>query len=230
MPSTPSFKKRLAEITQRNKRITHEKHQPWPVEKKMELVGYWMATGNLREAADLCEIPYDWAKKFKQKPEWQELEADFRLTENLALSNKISKIIGESLELTLDRLEHGDFIYDQKSGEMRRKPAALRDIHRVAADLLTKREQLNKEKTYDSTHKLSVEDQLKLLAQEMAKWNRKQENTIDLVEVEDAVYEEREAGLQEGASVGTHEEAESSEGPGEPERSSENNGGSGLST
>lgn len=220
MPVTPNFADRLKAITNRNRKKTHAPGTTWPLEKKMEVVGMWLALGNMKEVSVATGVDYDLIRKWKGQPWWQELEAEFRLTENLSLDNKISAIVTKSLDAVVDRLENGDYIYDQKSGSVARRPAALRDVHRVSVDMLSKREQLRKEEREDTSTTLSVEEQLKLLAIEMAKWNKKQtdsERTIDLVEVEDAVYvDEHDHDDSEGIStldetsglVSTEEEAD----------------------
>lgn len=227
---TPDFKDRLKAITWRNRKKTHKPGETWPIEKKVEVVGHWLVVGNMKQVAGITGVPYDLIRKWKAQPWWQEIEAEIRLSQNIELDNKLTRIVNESLGQVEDRLANGDFIYDQKSGEMKRKPVALRDIHRVAVDMMTKRQMVRKEESIDTTSKLTVEEQLKQLAMEMAKWNKAHDSkpeVIDLVEVEDAVYEERETGLQAGASVGTQEETGEGEGPSGSERSPEDDDGQG---
>jgi transposase-like protein len=227
------LKQRLALITKRNKKAKpHEPQKKWSMEKKIEVVGQYLVIGNMRQVAAITGVPWHTVRKWKTEPQWLEIEAELRTTQNIEMDTKLSKIVEKSLDATLDRVENGDFIYDQKSGELRRKPAALRDVHRVAVDTLTKRELLRGNATErKETSQISIQEQLKMLAMEMAKWSEKpKKEVIELEEVEDveyrdtptdsssdeeegtnrAIYEERQTGLQEGASVGTHEETESS--------------------
>jgi hypothetical protein len=209
MPVTPDFSERLRKITLRNRRKTHKPGQTWPIEKRVEVVSQWLVVGNMKQVAAISGVPYDLVRKWKGQPWWADLEREIRATQNIELDGKLSKIVDKSLEAVLDRVEHGDFIYDQKTGEVRRKPAALRDLHRVAVDTISKRELIRTEEKTDQA-KISVEDHLKMIAQELVKLSKGPEKpVIDLVEVEDALYEEREAGLQEGAEMGAREEAES---------------------
>jgi hypothetical protein len=171
-------------------------------------------------------VDHQLIRQWKGQPWWRELEAEIRQTQNIEMDTKLSKIVDKSLDAVLDRVENGDFIYDQKSGQIKRRPAALRDIHRVSVDMLDKRELLRggaserKENT-----QISVVEQLKILAAEFAKWQTKPKETIDVEAVEvietsgeviDAVHEERETGLQDG-----EREVQLSPGSGEEEDGAE---------
>lgn len=225
MPVTPEFKDRLAKITYRNRKKRREGEENWPLEKKLEVVGHWLVLGNMRQAAAMCGVPYDTVRKWKALPLWAELEQELRVSENIQMDTKLSKLVDKSLEAVHDRLEHGDYIYDQKTGSIQRKPAALRDVHRVAVDMLSKRDDLRHGATErQEVSKISAKEQLTMLAQEFAKWvTKEQKPVIDLEEVEDAVYEERpengeiRPGLQTGSET-LYEQAGGSEEEGGTER------------
>lgn len=214
------FKARLEKVTKRNSKVVRTReNEPWSMDKKVEVVSQYLILGNMRQVSAITGVKYDLMRKWKGQPWWQELEREIRATQNIEMDVKLSKIVEKSLDATLDRVENGDFIYDQKSGEVRRKPAALRDVHRVAVDTLAKRELLRDGAgTRKETTQISMEEQLKALAMEMAKWFDKEKHpVIELEEVEDAVYEEREEGLQEGERA-VQQQARSSEEEGGEER------------
>lgn len=207
MSKIPAFSERLQKITLRNRRKVHVPGKPWPIDKRVEVVSHWLVLGNMKQVAAVTGVPYDLIRKWKAEQWWTDMVAEIRATQNLELDHKMSNIVNKSLDAVLDRVENGDFIYDQKSGEIRRKPAALRDLHRVSVDILTKREVIRTDAPTENS-KTTVQDHLKMLAQEMAKWNKTQERTIDLVEVEDAIYS-----VAEGEATGVHEGSESEELP-----------------
>lgn len=209
-------KERLEKIKARNLNLKHKKNATWPFEKKIEVVSQYLVLGNMKQVSVLTGVGHDLIRQWKGQPWWKELETEIRASQNIEMDTKLSNIVEKSLDAVLDRLEKGDPFYNAKTGKVDRRPAPLRDVHRVAVDTLSKRELLRDgADNRNETTKVSVEEHLKMLAMEMAKWNKAQEEqktkTIDLVEVEDAVYEEREEGLQAGTSVGTPEEAESGE-------------------
>lgn len=192
MPATPDFKERLKQITWRNAKKEHLPGKTWPIEKWVECVSQWLVVGNLKEVAAMTGVPYDLVRKWKGTLKWKEIEQEVRASQIMNLDTKLGKIVEKSLDAVLDRVENGDFIYDQKSGEIKRRPAQLRDVHRVAVDAISKQDLVRKgmEQRGDSG-KQSVEEHLKVLAGEMAKWfekDAKKTEVIELVEVEDAVY------------------------------------------
>ena len=168
------------------------------------------------------------------------MENEVRLTENIEMDSKLSKIVDKSLDGVIDRIENGEFFYDQKTGQVRRKPASLRDVAKVSVDLLTKRELLRGNATErKETTQVSVTEQLKQLALEFAKWQQPQPAIdVEMVEIvpsgteqdeDNAVYEEWEEGLQERVGLGTQVETESSEGQGGEKLSSFGDGEGGES-
>lgn len=90
-------------------------------------------------------------------------------------ATKLSKIVDKALDSIDDRLDNGDFILNNKTGEVVRKPVGLRDAVNAASALMQRAEvieNMNKqERTIEATQ--SIEDQLKLLANEFARFNNK---------------------------------------------------------
>jgi hypothetical protein len=236
MPSTPDFKERLNKITLRNTKVKHRPNTNWPMEKKIEVVSQFLVLGNMKMVAAMTGVSYDLIRQWKLQPWWKELEAEIRQTQNIEMDTKLSKIVDKSLDATLDRIENGEFFYDQKTGQVKRKPAALRDVARVSVDMLSKRELLRGNATErKETTQISVAEQLKLLAAEFAKWQEKPKEVLDVemvevldVEIKDALHEEREEGLQAGGSE-VYLEAGSSEEEGSAECSPEGDGEGGES-
>ena len=206
------FKERLNKITLRNRKVKHHKGQVWPLEKKIEVVSQYLVLGNMKLVSATTGVNHQLIREWKGQPWWKELEAEIRATQNIEMDTKLTKIVDKSLDAVLDRVENGDFIYDQKSGQIKRRPAALRDIHRVATDTLSKRELLRHGVTERNEHtQVAVVEQLKLLKDEFAKWNANR--TVPMVEeIEDAIPKEREEELQEGITMGEEDSSESSEG------------------
>ena len=225
MPATPEFKDRLQKITLRNAKAKHSRYKSWPVEKKIEVVSQFLVLGNMKMVAATTGVSHDLIRQWKTQSWWSELEAEIRQTQNIEMDTKLSKIVDKSLDAVLDRVENGDYVYDQKEKVIKRRPVALRDVARVSVDMISKRELIRGNATErKETTQISVNEQLKLLAQEFAKWTTgaKKPEVIELNEEDvtdvtvkeplDAVYDERETGLQEGeqavqqSSVSSQEE------------------------
>lgn len=200
------FSERLLAVSERNKSKAVKDGRGYTIEKKLEVVGQWLLLGNMKLVAAMTDVPYDLVRKWKGQPWWPEMVTELRATQNIEMDTKLSDVIQKSLDATYDRVVNGDYIYDQKTGQILRKPANLRDVHRVAADLLQRREMLrDKFEGKEVTSSVSVEEHLKILASNMSKWfEKEQKPIIELEEVEDAVYAQRPedgevgSGLQAG--------------------------------
>ena len=232
MPVTPDFNTRLAKITARNKKVVHKPNTTWPQAKRLEVVSQWLVVGNLRIVAGMTGVSYELVRDWKKQPWWKEMEAELRQTQNIEMDTKLSKIVDKSLDATLDRLENGEAYIDNKTGDIKRRPVALRDAARVSVDILSKRELLrgNATERKESTQ-IPIADQLALLAAEFAKWQKKPETEVidvEMVEVIDAVHDEWEEGLQEGGGE-IHLETSGSEETSGAERSPSGDGESGSS-
>jgi len=163
----------------------HEKDTNWPIEVKIGVVTRYLAIGNMALVAASTGMDHQTLRNCKMQPWWKEIEAQIRATENLQLDTKISKIVDKSLDAVLDRVENGDFIYDNKTGDIKRKPANMRDIAKVSTEMITKRELLRGNATSrNETPQASVAEQLKGLALEFAKWNQKTQPKQETVDVE----------------------------------------------
>lgn len=194
------FSERLLQISERNQQKPVRDGRGYTIEKKLEVVGQWLLLGNMKLVAGMTGVDYDLIRKWKGQPWWPEMVKELRATQNIEMDTKLSDVIQKSLDATYDRIVNGDFIYDQKTGKILRKPVNMRDAARVASDLLSRRELLrDKFEAKGEDKALSVEEHLKMLANNMSKWfESKNQPIIELEEVEDAVYAERETGLQEG--------------------------------
>lgn len=160
----------------------HKKYATWPIEKKIEVVSQYLVLGNMSLVSAVTGVNHQLIREWKGQPWWKEVEAQVRATENLQMDNKLSKIVDKSLDAVLDRVENGDFVYDNKSGQIKRKPVNMRDVAKVSVDLLSKRELLRGNATErKEVTQVSVADQLKELALEFARWQKPQQ-PLELVE------------------------------------------------
>jgi hypothetical protein len=145
----------------------------------------------------------------------------------------LSKIVDRALETIADRLENGNVKYDFKKQEAFREPVSIKDATSAAKALMDQQMQMEKLKVVETSAQatISVQDQIKMLAQEFAKFNTKR--TISLEppaedvqftdngvssegDNDNAIHEEREEGLQEGSSslyleTGSSEEEDGAE-------------------
>lgn len=193
----------MLKLSNLNKKHEYKTH--WPEEKKLEAVTTYLAVGNMRIVSATTGVGYQLLRAWKGQPWWKEYEYEIKNTRRSAVNDKLSKIVDKTLIMVEDRLENGDLVLNNKTGELIRKPVALRDISKLANDMMERQEKLEKLKIDESElqQKETMQDTLKLLAEEFAKFNgtRKKE-IIDVTDVtvkdDDAIYAQWEEGLQEG--------------------------------
>lgn len=192
--------------------------------QKLEAVKLWLITGNLATTAATLGIPLVTVKSWRYADWWGEIVADIKSENRLSLSTRLKSIAARALDVTVDRLDNGEWFYDQKTGELRRKPVLMKDAHKVASDLLQRQLELERPQETRETNE-STEQKLNKLAEVFEQFAKKTKR-IEVIDVEPnhAVYEERETGLQEGTGVGAQEEAPETQGSSEESPGSEGDG------
>jgi transposase-like protein len=106
--------------------------------QKIEAAKLWLVIGNNTVVAATLDIPLSTLNNWKAQNWWKNLIEDLRHESSIKLSSRLKAIAEKSFDLVEDRLENGDFIYDQKTGELRRKPMMGKDVARIAADFVDK--------------------------------------------------------------------------------------------
>lgn len=223
-----ALRQQLENVKLGNLTRKHRKYQVWPLEKKIEVVSQYLVLGNMKLVSVSTNVDYALIRQWKLQPWWKDLENEIRATQNIAVDNKLSRIIERSMDATLDRLENGDI--KVVNGKIFRQPVSMKDAAKVTTDFLGRQQVLRKEETETAqVSQISVTEQLKTLAMEFAKWQNKETAKTEAIDVEskeitDAISEEWEEGLQEGTPMGEDLEAESGEGSGGEECGPEGHG------
>lgn len=169
----------------------HIRNATWPKEKKIQVVAQWLALGNLRLVAATTGVSYGMVRQWKLQPWWKEYETEIRNMENIKLDSGMTKIVERSLEVIQDRLENGDHVLNNKTGEIERRPVSMRDASRVTSELLTKRELLRGNATSRSeAQQIPIQEQLKTLAMEFAKMTQIGKGEIIDVETVEVLRED----------------------------------------
>lgn len=148
----------------------------WSDNQRIEAVTTWLALGNMPLTAAATGIPKDTLNRWRYSDWWKELVAQIRSEETLALDGKLSKIVNKALAVVEDRLDNGNFQYDQKSGEHVRVPVNLKDSIKATADLLDRRETLRKIPQKQEIEN-TVDDRLAKLAEEFARFAKAKDIT-----------------------------------------------------
>lgn len=151
--------------------------------EKADVVSFYMSVGNMRLVSEKKNIPYPTLCDWKKSEWWPTLVDELRLAKKLKQNAKIDTILESGIEVIKDRLENGDFILNNKTGVVQRKPVSLRDAGQITNALMTRQIQMEELAQRMDHRESSMKDTLDLLAKEFQKWNRLQK-PVDIVDVE----------------------------------------------
>lgn len=138
--------------------------------QKIEAVTTYLMVGSLTMVASMLKININTLKLWKKSEWWKDIELDLRTQTDLQLSKRLQNIANKSLDVIEDRMSNGDFVYDQKSGQMRRKPVSMRDAHKVMMDVQERSDTLiDRHLAEQSVSTDKIENTLNKLAEEFAR-------------------------------------------------------------
>ena len=181
----------------------------WGDKKKVEAVTTWLALGKLPLVSAVTEVPVTTLRQWKLQPWWKELVSQIQEESTQELDTKLTGIIDKSLDEVNERVKNGEFILDSKTGTVKRIPVKLKDVHKVASDLLDKRDLVRGRPAQRQVEQVQV-DILKKLAYQFAEWAQNNMRSVRVIDVEvvdakssedggiNALHGERTQGLQEG--------------------------------
>lgn len=152
--------------------VSAETNRRWSDKQKIECVTMFLSVGGsvaLTSAA--LRIPQQTIFVWKRSQWWNDMVSEIKQEGRLLLSQRLQKIRDKTLGVIEDRIEHGDFIFDQKKGKLVRKPVSMKDAAKVAADTITLSERLEMNDNFTVAAD-QIEDKLAKLAkafQDLAK-------------------------------------------------------------
>lgn len=149
-------------------------------------------------------VPLQTLNLWKRSTWWKDIVDGIHDDDKVELDAKYQKIIRKALTVVDDRLENGNFMMDQKTGQIVRVPVSMSDTHRVMKDLVDQQQLLRLDRKQEEVSLETVNDKLKKLAEQfqtMAGGGKKLHKVGQIYEVEgevDAVHDQREAGHSQG--------------------------------
>ena len=153
----------------------------YPDSTKSDALKLWLVCGNLKQVSASMNIPYDTLRTWRASKWWNEMAMEVRTEGHLALSHKMQKLADKAMDVTLDRLEHGDSVIDNRTGELRLKPVSMRDAHQVAVSFQDRAIKLTAGPG-DQAAQVQIGDRLAAIAEAFAKMVKlpKQHEVIDV--------------------------------------------------
>lgn len=166
----------------------------WDKKKQLEAVTTYLATGSYAETARLINVPLVTVKywAYHESGWWDKLIKEIQSGEGQRTDNKMSKAIDKALESLLERIEDGDYQYDQKTGRLVKVPLKARDLERITSGLFDKRQLIRKQPTNIKQEDINHTDRLLKLAEQFAKFTGQRIEEKEIVDeyIEDGEWTE----------------------------------------
>lgn len=159
----------------------------WTWETKVAVATALIDLGNQRLVSELSKVPYDTIRDWRRSDWWSNLNEEILNSRRALLNNQITSIAEKALVAVSDRLENGDYVLNNKTGQIIRKPVAAKDANAIAGTLLREKVKLEELQQRQKEHQESIPDLLKSLAGEFAKFTKK----IDKSKASDIEFVER---------------------------------------
>ena len=192
----------------RSKKVRPHDPGHWDKKKQLEAVTTYLATGNMAETSRLINVPKGTLDKWKTSDWWKDLIEEIQSGEGQKQDNKMSKVIDKALDVLVERIDSGDYQYDQKTGRLVKVPLKARDLERVASGLFDKRQLIRKKPTNIKVDDLNQAGRLLKLAEQFAAFAGKKVDPDRVVDqyidgeynkqIEDIEYEEVQGEGKEG--------------------------------
>src|SRR5690349_17224342 len=90
----------------------------WSNEAKMDVVQRVFLIGNIETVAALTGVDSGTIRSWQKQEWWKEAMATLRYEQNQQTDVKLQKVVDKSLDIVADRLEHGDLVLNNKTGEL----------------------------------------------------------------------------------------------------------------
>ena len=172
------------------RRVKYKVRNVWPIEKKIEVVTKYLLLGSMPLVAEITGVNISVCKVWKTQQWWKDMVLEIQAAKRTQQDTKLSRIIDKALGAIEDRLDNGEQVVNPRTGELVRRPVALRDANNTANTLLQRQAILEKLQQNDSQleQTQTIQEQLSFLAEEFSKFNNRSKlnaETIEFKEVED---------------------------------------------
>lgn len=155
----------------------------WSNGQKLEAVQTYLILGSIKTVAISLGIPEQTIWLWRRSEWWKDTETELRASENIVLSARMKTIVEKTLGVVEDRLENGDFVWDQKGQTLVRKPVPMKDAAKVLSDLSDRRQKLVTTEQHTVAEE-GVKEKLEKLAKSFEDFAHAQkEKTIQVTDV-----------------------------------------------
>lgn len=156
----------------------------FPQTTKIDAATLYAVYGDTKQVSELANVPESVIRGWKQEPWWIEIQKQVYTEQNEKLAARISVILNKTITHLEERLEHGDEVVVQKTGEIVTKKVDASVLAKMFENLAHQRRITRGEPTSISA-KLGVDDRLKNLAEAFYKFTNAKDVTgeVEIVTV-----------------------------------------------
>jgi len=146
-------------------------------------------------------VPVETLRVWKRSDWWATQAAEMQQENNLELDQKLTKVMDKALDQVMDRLENGEYMYDPRTGKVKRIPAKLRDTGKILNDMIDKKQLIKKTVRDNTDTKQQITaDHLVQLARAFAEFSTGKKQDEKPSQIIEGEYKEHleELGVEEG--------------------------------
>ena len=149
----------------------------WNETTRYRAVELYSQYGSLRACAQAMGIPEHTMRQWHIQAWWKDYEDDLKAQKNAKTTGQIIRLKDMSVEIVEDRLKNGDYFFDQRAGELIRRPVSADTAASIMKISLEKHIQLEEvrllEKKVESEEKIG--DRLKKLGEDFKRFAKAKE-------------------------------------------------------
>jgi hypothetical protein len=153
---------------------------------KMKVVATYVATGSNSITAQMCKIPLKTLEHWKTQKWFNDQVQELKNSRNTQMSGDLKKVFDKAVAQLEERVDNGDFVWDQKTGKVIRVPVGSRNLNQIAKDSLDRQVLLDKVTTAPKEEHLDINQRLTELLQEFKRIGRSgaYQREGDIIDVE----------------------------------------------
>lgn len=179
---------------QRDKKKGDARNAQYSDKQKTKAVLTFVVTGSNSLTAQQCKIPLKTIETWKTQKWWKDQVQELKNTRNTEMSGNLKNLFDKATAQLEDRIENGDYIWDQKKGCAVRVPVGSRNLNQIAKDSIDRQVLLDKVTTPVKEEYLDINQRLTELLHEFKRIGRSggtvtQGEIIDVEEVDRAAEE-----------------------------------------
>lgn len=185
----------------KNKKTKQGQPGHWSEKKKLECLTTFLTTGKLSLTSAMTGVPVETLRVWKRSDWWATNAAEMQQEGNIELDQKLTKVMDKALEAVMDRLENGEYMYDPRTGKVKRIPAKLRDTGKILNDMIDKKQLIKKTVRDNTDTKQQITaDHLVQLAKAFAEFSTGKKQDEVPSQIIEGEYKEHleELGVEEG--------------------------------